>query len=242
MTRSTCPARRPTPASSPTPTGGSSPTASSRPKVVLSSWESRRRGSRPTRGCRRRRSGDHPGAHRGGHRGTQGRSARAQGERDHRQADPGGDGHGRYRDIATHAPDYEPLPFYSSDTDTGSDLDLAAWLADTSAGALDTPAAATPGLGVDGFASVIEDPEAAEAAIEAPATDFNATRGGCRRSLTGPGRRIRRGPACTAPGATRYPCPSAGCRTPPTTTGARVSRSGNSPTSTRTEQVPKSKS
>ena len=90
---------------------------------------------------------------------------------------PAGTGMARYRDIATHAPDYEPLPFYSSDTDTGSDLDLAAWLADTSAGALDTPAAAAPGLSVAGFASVIEDPEAAEAAIEAPATDFNATVG-----------------------------------------------------------------
>ena len=51
---------------------------------------------------------------------------------------PAGTGMSRYRDIETHAPDYEPLPFYSSDTDTGSDLDLAAWLADTSAGALES--------------------------------------------------------------------------------------------------------
>src|SRR5438128_184175 len=45
---------------------------------------------------------------------------------------PAGTGMMRYREIATHAPDYEPLPFYSSDTDTGADLDLAAWLRDTS--------------------------------------------------------------------------------------------------------------
>jgi hypothetical protein len=32
----------------------------------------------------------------------------------------------RYRDIETDAPDYEPLPFYSSDAD------LADWLRDTS--------------------------------------------------------------------------------------------------------------
>jgi DNA-directed RNA polymerase subunit beta' len=66
---------------------------------------------------------------------------------------PAGTGMNRYRDIATHAPDYEPLPFYSSDTDTGSDLDLAAWLADTSAGALDdsslTGAALVTDFGAD---------------------------------------------------------------------------------------------
>jgi DNA-directed RNA polymerase subunit beta' len=45
---------------------------------------------------------------------------------------PAGTGMNRYRDIATNAPDYEPLPFYSSDTDAEGDLDLAAWLADTS--------------------------------------------------------------------------------------------------------------
>jgi hypothetical protein len=50
---------------------------------------------------------------------------------------PAGTGMNRYRDIATHAPDYEPLPFYSSETDAGGDLDLAAWLADTSAPSLD---------------------------------------------------------------------------------------------------------
>src|SRR4029077_9813801 len=50
---------------------------------------------------------------------------------------PAGTGMNRYRDIATHAPDYQPLPFYSSDTDADGDLDLAAWLADTSATTLD---------------------------------------------------------------------------------------------------------
>jgi DNA-directed RNA polymerase subunit beta' len=40
---------------------------------------------------------------------------------------PAGTGMGRYREIDAHAPDYEPLPFYSSDAD------LADWLRDTSA-------------------------------------------------------------------------------------------------------------
>jgi DNA-directed RNA polymerase subunit beta' len=66
---------------------------------------------------------------------------------------PAGTGMSRYRDIATHAPDYEPLPFYSSDTDADGDLDLAAWLADTSATTLDEDVAAfaavTSASGVD---------------------------------------------------------------------------------------------
>src|SRR5262249_54273828 len=37
---------------------------------------------------------------------------------------PAGTGMPRYRDIDTHAPDYEPLPFYSTDTDADGDLDL----------------------------------------------------------------------------------------------------------------------
>jgi hypothetical protein len=37
----------------------------------------------------------------------------------------------RYREIEPHAPDYEPLPFYSSDAD------LADWLRDTSSPAGD---------------------------------------------------------------------------------------------------------
>ena len=74
---------------------------------------------------------------------------------------PAGTGMPRYRDITTSAPDYEPLPFYSSDTDLESDLDLAAWLADTSA-----TATAPTELGVAGFGAVIDDPAAAEAAID----------------------------------------------------------------------------
>ncbi len=72
---------------------------------------------------------------------------------------PAGTGMNRYRDIMTHAPDYEPLPFYSSDTDTGSDLDLAAWLADTSASAYEAKApveAPAPVLGVAGFGAAGE--------------------------------------------------------------------------------------
>ena len=42
---------------------------------------------------------------------------------------PAGTGMPSYREIATNAPDYEPLPFYSSDID--ADLDLAEWLRDT---------------------------------------------------------------------------------------------------------------
>ena len=80
---------------------------------------------------------------------------------------PAGTGMPRYRDISTVAPDYEPLPFYSSDTDMETDLDLAAWLADTSAPAPES-------LSVAGFGAVIGDPAAAEAAVEAPATNFNA--------------------------------------------------------------------
>ena len=44
---------------------------------------------------------------------------------------PAGTGMRKYRDIDTDAPDYEPLPFYSSDAD------LADWLASSTAGAGD---------------------------------------------------------------------------------------------------------
>ena len=46
---------------------------------------------------------------------------------------PAGTGMPQYRDIVTVAPDYEPLPFFSSDH-TDDDVDIAAWLRDTSAG------------------------------------------------------------------------------------------------------------
>jgi hypothetical protein len=64
------------------------------------------------------------------------------------------------------------LPFYSSDTDMETDLDLAAWLADTSA-------PAPEGLSVAGFSSVVTDPAEAAAAVETPVSDaeFDANLG-----------------------------------------------------------------
>ena len=115
--------------------------------------------------------GDHAGAHRGGHRGSS--SDGLHGLKENviiGKLIPAGTGMPRYRDISTDAPDYEPLPFYSSDTDMEADLDLAAWLADTSAPAPES-------LSVAGFGAVIGDPAAAEAAVEAPATGFDADLG-----------------------------------------------------------------
>ena len=43
---------------------------------------------------------------------------------------PAGTGMNRYRDIATEAPDYEPLPFYTSEAE--EDMDLATWLREAS--------------------------------------------------------------------------------------------------------------
>jgi hypothetical protein len=54
----------------------------------------------------------------------------------------------RYRDVETRAPEYEPLPFYSSDT--GED-DLAEWLrASTDARAAGLPGVLLPGGGGNG--------------------------------------------------------------------------------------------
>ena len=53
---------------------------------------------------------------------------------------PAGTGMDRYNNIRTLAPDYEPLPFYTSD----EDRDLAAWLRDTSSGG----AAQQPDFGI----------------------------------------------------------------------------------------------
>jgi DNA-directed RNA polymerase subunit beta' len=44
---------------------------------------------------------------------------------------PAGTGMDQYNEIATEAPDYEPLPFYSSDAE---DVDLAEWLASSTGG------------------------------------------------------------------------------------------------------------
>jgi DNA-directed RNA polymerase subunit beta' len=96
---------------------------------------------------------------------------------------PAGTGMPRYRDIATAAPDYEPLPFYSSDTDMESDLDLAAWLADTSSTTASPAVPEAAGLSVAGLGNVIEAPAAAEEVVEEvvtglPVADFDAELGG----------------------------------------------------------------
>ena len=43
---------------------------------------------------------------------------------------PAGTGMGLYRDIKTVAPDYEPLPFYTSEAE--EEMDLATWLREAS--------------------------------------------------------------------------------------------------------------
>ena len=55
---------------------------------------------------------------------------------------PAGTGMPIYNEIATNAPDYEPLPFYSSDAE---DVDLAEWLATSTATAAPTETAAEAG-------------------------------------------------------------------------------------------------
>jgi len=86
---------------------------------------------------------------------------------------PAGTGMPEYRDVATDAPDYEPLPFYTSETE---ELDLASWLAESTRSA----PVAEGALGEGGFLSVapddaatIDDPEL-EAALEAAATEIVA--------------------------------------------------------------------
>ena len=53
---------------------------------------------------------------------------------------PAGTGMALYRDIKTIAPDYEPLPFYTSEAE--EEMDLATWLREAS-----TPRTAEPELG-----------------------------------------------------------------------------------------------
>jgi DNA-directed RNA polymerase subunit beta' len=85
------------------------------PRAAPSSWASPRRRWPPTRGCRRRRSRRPPGCSPrppsspvptrcSGSRRT---SSSASSSRRARAA--------RYRDIETHAPDYQPMEYYSSD-------------------------------------------------------------------------------------------------------------------------------
>ncbi|MBA2327048.1 MAG: DNA-directed RNA polymerase subunit beta' [Actinobacteria bacterium] len=71
---------------------------------------------------------------------------------------PAGTGMERYRDITTEAPDYTPLPFYSSDT--GADMDLAGWLADTSQA--QSPPSAEGAFGEGGFLAPTGDGEAGD--------------------------------------------------------------------------------
>jgi DNA-directed RNA polymerase subunit beta' len=79
---------------------------------------------------------------------------------------PAGTGMNRYREIATEAPDYTPLPFYSSDA--GADMDLADWLADTSQG-LQAQGEAAAALGEGGFLASTGDGEAGDGIRPAPA-------------------------------------------------------------------------
>jgi len=83
---------------------------------------------------------------------------------------PAGTGMARYRDITTEAPEYEPLPFYSSDT--GADMDLADWLADTSQAQSPAPEALSA-LGEGGFLAPSGD-GAAETAVDAGGDDAAA--------------------------------------------------------------------
>ncbi len=67
---------------------------------------------------------------------------------------PAGTGMPLYRDIRTTAPDYTPMPFFSSGGDGDEEVDIAAWLANTSRGA----ALSTPEAGFDiSFLSRISD-------------------------------------------------------------------------------------
>jgi DNA-directed RNA polymerase subunit beta' len=66
---------------------------------------------------------------------------------------PAGTGMALYRDIRTHAPDYEPLPFYTSDVE--EEMDLATWLREAStshAGDLDDVGLLAAGGAVEGGA------------------------------------------------------------------------------------------
>ncbi len=69
---------------------------------------------------------------------------------------PAGTGMGLYRDIKTVAPDYEPLPFYTSEAE--EEMDLATWLREAS-----TPRGTEPDFGVLADSPAV--PAAAEVAI-----------------------------------------------------------------------------
>ena len=67
---------------------------------------------------------------------------------------PAGTGMALYRDIKTVAPDYEPLPFYTSEAE--EEMDLATWLREAS-----TPRASDPDFGILGEAGANGDAEGA---------------------------------------------------------------------------------
>jgi len=78
---------------------------------------------------------------------------------------PAGTGMPLYRDIKTLAPDYEPLPFYTSESE--EEMDLATWLREASA-----PRETTPDFGILADAPAAEIVEAAaEAEIQTPADE-----------------------------------------------------------------------
>ena len=76
---------------------------------------------------------------------------------------PAGTGMPLYRDIRTHAPDYEPLPFYTSEAE--EEMDLATWLREASS---TRPAGEVADIGIlqgapaefvgadDGFDTIVE--------------------------------------------------------------------------------------
>ena len=67
---------------------------------------------------------------------------------------PAGTGMALYRDIKTIAPDYEPLPFYTSEAE--EEMDLATWLREAS-----TPRGASPSSGSTAVPDVPAAPEVA---------------------------------------------------------------------------------
>ena len=88
---------------------------------------------------------------------------------------PAGTGMPVYRDIETVAPDYTPMPFFSSGGDGDDDVDIAAWLADTSRTGVTT----TPDGGFDiSFLRNITDEEVPqERHIDALPRDLDPPRG-----------------------------------------------------------------
>jgi DNA-directed RNA polymerase subunit beta' len=82
---------------------------------------------------------------------------------------PAGTGMPRYNEIATSAPDYTPLPFYSSDAD--GDLDLADWLASsTPSGQIEAEGA----VGEGGFLSVAPEPAVDAGSVDEPVNEEQA--------------------------------------------------------------------